>query len=154
MIRSSPLKAPDATNRMLVVSTCTVSPLNFLLFFSGTLTTVPSSSFSKPCRHTQTSTSTIITEITQYRKYNSARPFCCLWHSELLDSSVYPALGITGTTLWFVSYFTGQASEVTSATVGHRGTSRFSSWFASFLSIYTTLLGPFIKTHCFPSFLA
>lgn len=48
MILSRPLKAPDATNRMLVVSTCTVSPLNFLEFFSGTFTIVPSSSFSKP----------------------------------------------------------------------------------------------------------
>lgn len=50
MILSSPLKAPDATKRMFVVSTCTVSPLSFLEFFSGTLTTVPSRSLSKPCR--------------------------------------------------------------------------------------------------------
>lgn len=48
MILSSPLKAPDATNKMFVVSTCTVSPLNFLEFFSGTLTIVPSNSLSKP----------------------------------------------------------------------------------------------------------
>ena len=48
MIRSRPLKAPEATKRMLVVSTCTVSPLSFLEFFSGTLTMVPSSSFSRP----------------------------------------------------------------------------------------------------------
>jgi len=51
MIRSSPLNAPDATNRMLVVSTCTVSPLSFLVFFSGTLTIVPSSSLSKPYKN-------------------------------------------------------------------------------------------------------
>lgn len=48
MILSSPLKAPDATNRMFVVSTCTVSPLSFLEFFSGTLTIVPSKSLSNP----------------------------------------------------------------------------------------------------------
>lgn len=48
MMRSSPLKAPDATNRMFVVSTCTVSPLSFLEFFSGTLTIVPSRSLSSP----------------------------------------------------------------------------------------------------------
>jgi len=49
MMRSRPLKAPEATNRMLVVSTCTVSPRSFREFFSGTLTMVPSSSFSRPC---------------------------------------------------------------------------------------------------------
>lgn len=48
MILSKPLKAPDATNRMFVVSTCTVSPWSFREFFSGTLTIVPSSSFNKP----------------------------------------------------------------------------------------------------------
>ncbi len=48
MMRSRPLNAPDATNRMLVVSTWTVSPLSFLVFFSGTLIIVPSSSFSRP----------------------------------------------------------------------------------------------------------
>lgn len=59
MIRSRPLKAPEATNRMLVVSTWTVSPLSFLEFFSGTLMIVPSRSLSRPyqtediIRHTQ-----------------------------------------------------------------------------------------------------
>lgn len=48
IIRSSPLKAPDATNKMFVVSTCTVSPLSFLVFFSGTFTIVPSRSLSNP----------------------------------------------------------------------------------------------------------
>lgn len=61
MIRSSPLKAPDATKRMLVVSTWTVSPRNFLLFFSGTFTIVPSRSFNKPwaVRHGNKSSSII-----------------------------------------------------------------------------------------------
>lgn len=48
IILSKPLKAPDATNRMFVVSTCTVSPRSLREFFSGTLTIVPSSSFNKP----------------------------------------------------------------------------------------------------------
>lgn len=48
MILSKPLKAPDATKRMFVVSTCTVSPRNLREFFSGTLTIVPSSSFNNP----------------------------------------------------------------------------------------------------------
>ena len=48
-ILSSPLNAPDATNRMLVVSTCTASPLNFLVLLSGTFTMVPSRSLSMPC---------------------------------------------------------------------------------------------------------
>ena len=44
MTRSRPLKAPEATNRMLVVSTWTDSPRSFRgEFFSGTFTTVPSS---------------------------------------------------------------------------------------------------------------
>lgn len=33
-----------------MVSTCTVSPLSFLEFFSGTLTIVPSRSLSSPCK--------------------------------------------------------------------------------------------------------
>ena len=49
MILSRPLKAPDAMNRMLVVSTCTISPFNLREFLSGTLTTVPSNIFKKPC---------------------------------------------------------------------------------------------------------
>ncbi|KAE9541225.1 hypothetical protein AGLY_004470, partial [Aphis glycines] len=36
------INAPEATKRILVVSTCTVSFRSFLVFFSGTLTTVPS----------------------------------------------------------------------------------------------------------------
>lgn len=48
IILSRPLKAPEATNRMFVVSTCTVSPRSFREFFSGTFTIVPSSNFNKP----------------------------------------------------------------------------------------------------------
>lgn len=51
IILSSPLKAPEATNRMLVVSTWTLSPRSLREFFSGTFTIVPSSIFSIPCRH-------------------------------------------------------------------------------------------------------
>ncbi len=47
-ILSSPLKAPEATNRMLVVSTGTLSPLSLRELFSGTFTTVPSNNFSIP----------------------------------------------------------------------------------------------------------
>lgn len=46
---SKPLKAPEATNRMLVVSTATDSPRNFRELRSGTLTVVPSSIFNNPC---------------------------------------------------------------------------------------------------------
>ena len=46
---STPLKAPDATNKMLVVSIATVSPRVRRVLRSGTLTTVPSSSFNMPC---------------------------------------------------------------------------------------------------------
>ena len=48
-ILSRPLKAPDATNRMLVVSTGTLSPRSLRELRSGTLTMVPSNSFSMPC---------------------------------------------------------------------------------------------------------
>ena len=49
MMRSMPLKAPDATNKMFVVSTATESPRSLRELRSGTLTIVPSSSFSIPC---------------------------------------------------------------------------------------------------------
>ena len=48
IIFSIPLKAPDATNIILVVSTGTVSPRIFLDDLSGTLTTVPSNIFKRP----------------------------------------------------------------------------------------------------------
>ena len=47
-ILSSPLNAPDATNRMLVVSTATLSPRSLRELRSGTFTIVPSSNFSMP----------------------------------------------------------------------------------------------------------
>ena len=47
-ILSRPLKAPDAMNRMFVVSTAIVSPRIFLELRSGTLTVVPSSIFKRP----------------------------------------------------------------------------------------------------------
>lgn len=48
IILSRPLKAPEATKRMFVVSTCTVSPRSLREFFSGTFTIVPSSNFNRP----------------------------------------------------------------------------------------------------------
>ena len=49
IILSKPLKAPDAMNRMFVVSTCITSPFNFREFLSGTLTMVPSNILRNPC---------------------------------------------------------------------------------------------------------
>ena len=47
---SSPTNAPPATKRILLVSTCTTSPLGFFLPpFSGTFITAPSSILSKAC---------------------------------------------------------------------------------------------------------
>lgn len=43
IILSSPINAPEPTNKILVVSTCTVSFFNFLVFFPGTLITSNSS---------------------------------------------------------------------------------------------------------------
>jgi len=54
MMRSMPLNAPDATNSMLVVSTATLSPRSFRELRSGTLTIVPSSSFSIPWMSSKT----------------------------------------------------------------------------------------------------
>ena len=50
-IFSSPVKAPDAINKMLEVSTCNVSPFpaNLHEFFSGMITCVPSRILSRPC---------------------------------------------------------------------------------------------------------
>uniref|UniRef100_A0A6B0UJJ7 Putative secreted protein n=1 Tax=Ixodes ricinus TaxID=34613 RepID=A0A6B0UJJ7_IXORI len=48
-MRSRPLKAPDATKRMLAVSTVRASPRSLRELRSGTLTKVPSSIFSMPC---------------------------------------------------------------------------------------------------------
>ena len=49
-ILSRPLKAPEPTNKIFVVSTSTVfSFLLFRLFFSGHLTMVPSTIFNIPC---------------------------------------------------------------------------------------------------------
>ena len=48
IILSSPLKAPDATNKMFVVSTDTLSPRTLRELRSGTLTIVPSRIFNKP----------------------------------------------------------------------------------------------------------
>ncbi len=50
-IFSSPVKAPDAMNKMLEVSTCNVSPFpaNLREFFSGMITCVPSRILSRPC---------------------------------------------------------------------------------------------------------
>ncbi len=103
MILSSPLKAPDATNKMLVVSTCTVSPLNFLLFFSGTFMIVPSRSFSKPwteTRELQHSKSDHYDKLHNAKKveFCSGFLFCRKWPHYY----VYPP-----TCCWFVSCFTG-----------------------------------------------
>lgn len=78
MIRSSPLKAPDATNRMFVVSTCTVSPLSFLEFFSGTLTIVPSKSLSNPWQRGK-----VNTWVNQYRGEKLHKIECWQFHCEI-----------------------------------------------------------------------
>ena len=49
MTLSRPLNAPEATKRMLVVSTGTLSPRSLRELRSGTLTVVPSSNLSMPC---------------------------------------------------------------------------------------------------------
>ena len=48
-ILSSPVKAPEPMNSILVVSMGMVSPLIFLEFLSGTMTVVPSSILRSPC---------------------------------------------------------------------------------------------------------